>query len=73
MKLDRRELLCSLCYIDGQWIDGGDGRRISVVDPASGVGYQLAGVVEFTQDARQPRFGQLRLLFERRHHGKGHG
>lgn len=36
MKLDRRELLCSLCYIDGQWIDGGDGRRISVVDPASG-------------------------------------
>ena len=36
MKLDRRELLCSLCYIDGQWIDGGDGRRITVVNPASG-------------------------------------
>jgi succinate-semialdehyde dehydrogenase / glutarate-semialdehyde dehydrogenase len=35
MKLDRRELLCSLCYIDGQWIDGGSGRRIMVADPAS--------------------------------------
>jgi succinate-semialdehyde dehydrogenase/glutarate-semialdehyde dehydrogenase len=35
MKLDCRELLCSLCYIDGKWIDGGGVRRISVVDPAS--------------------------------------
>lgn len=36
MQLNCQELLRSLCYIDGQWIDGGDGRRITVVNPASG-------------------------------------
>jgi succinate-semialdehyde dehydrogenase/glutarate-semialdehyde dehydrogenase len=36
MKLRRQELLRSQCYAGGQWIEGADGRRITVVDPATG-------------------------------------
>jgi succinate-semialdehyde dehydrogenase/glutarate-semialdehyde dehydrogenase len=36
MKLERRELLRSHCYADGKWIEGADGRRITVIDPATG-------------------------------------
>ena len=36
MKPVRRELLRSHCFIDGQWIDAKDGKRMTVVDPASG-------------------------------------
>jgi len=36
MKLSRRELLRSQCYVDGKWIERADGRRITVVDPATG-------------------------------------
>ncbi len=36
MKLRRQELLRSQCYADGMWIDGASGRRITVVDPATG-------------------------------------
>jgi len=36
MKLRRQELLRSQCYADGKWIEGADGRRITVVDPATG-------------------------------------
>ena len=38
MKLRRRELLRSHCYVDGMWIDDADGGRIEVVDPATGTG-----------------------------------
>ena len=36
MKLHHPELLRSRCYIDGQWVESGDGNRIEVQDPATG-------------------------------------
>ncbi|MDY0390339.1 MAG: NAD-dependent succinate-semialdehyde dehydrogenase [Desulfobulbus oligotrophicus] len=36
MKPVRRELLRSHCFIDGQWIEAKDGKRMTVIDPASG-------------------------------------
>ena len=36
MKLRDEELFCSRCYVNGHWLESGDGRRIRVFDPASG-------------------------------------
>jgi succinate-semialdehyde dehydrogenase len=36
MKLGRKELLRSRCYVNGKWIDGDQGDRIAVADPATG-------------------------------------
>ncbi len=36
MALEDRRLLREQCYIDGSWVDAGDGRLIEVTDPASG-------------------------------------
>ena len=36
MKLRDEELFCSRCYVNGQWVESGEGRRIRVFDPASG-------------------------------------
>ncbi|QQG65156.1 NAD-dependent succinate-semialdehyde dehydrogenase [Desulfobulbus oligotrophicus] len=36
MKPVRRELLRSHCFIDGQWIEAKNGKRMTVIDPASG-------------------------------------
>ena len=36
MKLRDEELFCSRCYVNGQWVESEEGRRIRVFDPASG-------------------------------------
>ena len=36
MKLCDEELFCSRCYVNGQWLESREGRRLRVFDPASG-------------------------------------
>jgi succinate-semialdehyde dehydrogenase/glutarate-semialdehyde dehydrogenase len=36
MKLRDGELFCSRCYVNGQWLESREGRRLRVFDPASG-------------------------------------
>ena len=36
MKLRDEELFCSRCYVNGQWLESREGRRLRVFDPASG-------------------------------------
>lgn len=37
MKLRDEELFCSRCYVNGEWVESEEGRRLRVFDPASGV------------------------------------